>query len=106
MLLSPGCCCEPPGSTTQFGTGMATVVGNTESAEARLLREALDEHGFADGADPYLVRFVHGTQDGEAPRCTQGPAGRTLVVLSLQDRRWRYSWTLLARGFDDVITWA
>ncbi len=84
---------------------MATVIGDIESLEGALLREALDGHGSADEADPYAVRVFHGTHD-EAPRSPVVPAGRTLIVMYLRERRWRDSWTILARGFDDVITWA
>ena len=91
------------GTITQVGAGVATVIGEAGGVGA-LLRRALDDGGFPDGADEYGVQLTDSSDAGE-PRCWPPPGGRTLMVSCTRGRRPRRTWELLARGFDDVIAW-
>ena len=81
---------------------MATVIGRSDSAERALLRRALDDRGFADGADRYGVQLVDDLPP--VPHEWAEPDERVLVV-SCGRRRDDGVWGLLARGVEDVISW-
>ncbi|WP_322919301.1 sigma 54-interacting transcriptional regulator [Nocardioides renjunii] len=91
------------GSTTEFGTGMATVIGRSDSAEMALLRRALDDGGFEEGADPYGVRLLDAPLP-PAPDWVEDGDGRVLVV-ACGERHESGVWGLLAQGVEDVISW-
>lgn len=79
---------------------MATVTCTCDSAEAALLRRALDEDGFDEGADSYRVHVV---DDLRAEPDWPMTEERVLVVL--RGRQSDGLWALLARGIEDVISW-
>lgn len=85
---------------------MATVTGQCDGDQGALLRQALDDAGFPEGADTYGVHVT----DGREPKDTGSwpdPSGwRTLAVSCADGRRWQTAWRLLAGGFDDVLTWS
>ena len=79
---------------------MATVIGTSDSAETVLLRRALDDGGFAEGADRYGVRVVDDLRAASGwPKTDQ----RVLVVSC--GRQSDGLWSLLAHGVEDVISW-
>ena len=86
---------------TAFGTGMATVIGRSDSAETALLRRALDEGGFADGADRYGVHVVDDLRAASGV-ADDRPAG---AASCRADAETDGVWGLLARGVEDVISW-
>ena len=81
---------------------MATVIGRPDSAEAALLRRALDEGGFGEGADCYGVRLV----DRVLPGDPGGADGDRVLVVARARPRDDGIWELLAHGVEDVIVWA
>lgn len=79
---------------------MATVVGSKNRAALALLRSALDDDGFPDGADRYVVHVTEGAEL-ELPADVSGE--RVLVIA--YGRRPPRAWSLLAHGADDVVGW-
>jgi len=77
---------------------MATVIGNPQSDEVALLRQALDEQGFPEGGDAYGVCLSdeHARYDGAFDQ-------RVLVV-DCGDASGQ-AWGLLEQGAEDVIAW-